>query len=419
MKTGTKYTDVPCDLSVAERPRYFPSQLITSEDLTLEQDYFRSKMRMHNRTFHGWGVVCGAEVIAATKAGSNEFEPYKIVVGRGYILDPGGEEVYIDHDRIVDVRTEGMTGVTGDSCVEAIDPWCSEVLEPPESGKLYVAVKYKQVPMRPVRVQPMGCGCDDTRCENSRWRDGYEIGILRYKPECYQNPPNIAELFTKPRPTPDCPQCPDDPWVVLAELSVDGDGKVTIDNCSCRRLVVSTMDLWWTCKSEDTTKAECTMLDQYGDLRTFDDEKSHLDEFSNKLQKDPLAQAFVIAFGAKTGEGTIRGNRAKDYLVNTRGVDAGRISVIEGGARAVRTQLWSCPPNIGPPAVSAKGASSAMESGEPAPSAGSAADSAPAAPGAQAKPAPSAKAAPGDVAEKADVAPRAQARRAARKPRTE
>ncbi|PYV22134.1 MAG: hypothetical protein DMG27_18945 [Acidobacteria bacterium] len=46
----------PCDTSIAERPRYFPRQLITPDDVTLEQDYFRNKLRRHNRLLHGWGV---------------------------------------------------------------------------------------------------------------------------------------------------------------------------------------------------------------------------------------------------------------------------------------------------------------------------------------------------------------------------
>jgi len=53
MKTNTVCRTVPCDQSVTERPRYYARQLITSDDLTLEQEYFRSKLRTHNRMMHG------------------------------------------------------------------------------------------------------------------------------------------------------------------------------------------------------------------------------------------------------------------------------------------------------------------------------------------------------------------------------
>ena len=51
-----------CDGGLLERPRYFPRQLISDVELTLEQQYFRDRLRRHNRLLHGWGVVCGALV---------------------------------------------------------------------------------------------------------------------------------------------------------------------------------------------------------------------------------------------------------------------------------------------------------------------------------------------------------------------
>ena len=50
-----------------DRPRYYSRQLVTPDDLTLEQDYFRAKLRRHNRIMHGWGVVCGARVVASAQ----------------------------------------------------------------------------------------------------------------------------------------------------------------------------------------------------------------------------------------------------------------------------------------------------------------------------------------------------------------
>ena len=47
---------------IQERPRYYPRQLMTPGELTLEAEYFRDRMRRHNVYLHGWGVVCGALV---------------------------------------------------------------------------------------------------------------------------------------------------------------------------------------------------------------------------------------------------------------------------------------------------------------------------------------------------------------------
>jgi hypothetical protein len=251
MKTETICRDLlPCDHSIAERPRYYARQLITPDDLTLEQDYFRDKLRRHNRLLHGWGVVCGALVCLAPKANStNESEPWLVKIKRGYLLGPYGDEIILDCDRTVDLRTRGMTGVTGEPCIDVPDPWCTVVFEPRETGDFYVAVKYKEVKTRPVRVQPIGCGCDDTQCEYSRLRDGYEIGILTDCPDSHTGPPE------KPVPTdhtiPDCPPCPDEPWVVLAKVTVGANGKIDkIDNCECRRMVFSFGNFWWQCQDE-------------------------------------------------------------------------------------------------------------------------------------------------------------------------
>jgi len=239
---------------VAERPRYFPRQLITPDDLNLEQEYFRTRLRWHNRMLHGWGVVCGAQVCMVPKSKENgtRFEPWKVLIRPGYILGPYGDEIIIDCVRTFDLRTRGLTGITGEPCVDAIDPWCSEVIQTCDSDKLYVAVKYKEIASRPVRVQPVGCGCDDSACENSRLVDGYEISVLTYCPDSHQTPPNIDDL-TK-GPIPDCPPCPDEPWVVLAEVDLDADGNIVkIDNCVCRRLVVSLAGAWWQCTQQHQT----------------------------------------------------------------------------------------------------------------------------------------------------------------------
>lgn len=212
-------------------------------------DYFRNKIRRHNRLIHGWGVVCGAKVCLVMKDGNAE--PWKVRVEPGEILGPYGDEILIDCARTVDLRTNGVIGVTGEPCVDVPDPWCSEVFVPCEqTGPLYIAVRYNEVMTRPVRVQPVGCGCDDTACEYSRWRDGYEIGILRDYPKCKEQPPKIPDLGTLAGSLPECPPCPTDPWVVFAVVDVDSKSGVInwIDNCSCRRLVISFSEYWWRCQ---------------------------------------------------------------------------------------------------------------------------------------------------------------------------
>jgi hypothetical protein len=253
---GSSTTTSSCATSITELPRYYPRQLITSDDLTLEQNYFRDRMRRHNRLLHGWGVVCGALVCPVTIAnpdGTTSYAPWQVQVQSGYILGPYGDEIVLDCKRTVDVRSQGVSGVTGDPCVDAPDPWCTQVFTPPnttEQTTVYIAVKYLQSMTRPVRVQPVGCGCDDS-CEYSRWRDGYQIGVLTQCPSCCvtdssTQPPDFTSLTTGD--TPACPDCECGPWVGLAAVTVNPDGTIAqIDNCSCRRLVLSFSTFWWKC----------------------------------------------------------------------------------------------------------------------------------------------------------------------------
>lgn len=263
MKNNNCGTVSPCDTSIAERPRYFPRQLITPDDLTLEQDYFRNKLRRHNRLLHGWGVVCGAKVCVvpvsnstanslSTASGATSYQPWVVSVTPGYILGPCGDEIIIDCCRVIDLRTSGTTGVTGEPCSQASDPWCTDVYTQRDpTAALYIAVKYKECKTRPVRVQPAGCGCDDTQCDYSRWRDGYEIGVLTECPIAGQTPPDIDNL-TKGS-TPDCPDCPQSPWAPLAKVTLAADGTITsIDNCACRRIVLSFGSFWRQCTADQS-----------------------------------------------------------------------------------------------------------------------------------------------------------------------
>lgn len=303
-------TTTTCDSTIAELPRYYPRQLITPDDLTLEQNYFRDRMRRHNRLLHGWGVVCGAGVCPVTitnSDGTNSFTPWQVKVQKGYALGPYGDEIILDCCRTVDLRTSGCSGVTGQPCIDAPDPWCSPVFTPPSTTNvLYIAVKYKQCMMRPVRVQPVGCGCDDTSCEYSRWHDGYEIGVLTTCPTCnacdpsVTPPPTPSSLFTGGDPP--CPDCSCGPWVCLAKVTLSSDGSGTIqqiDNCSCRRMVASLCNFWWQaqCPGTITQIANVTLPGQPGTPQVTPDGKTSVNLTVNGASLE-VGPNVTYSFGA-------------------------------------------------------------------------------------------------------------------------
>ncbi len=69
-----------------KRIRFFAGQLLTVEGLTLEQEYFREKLKRHNRSLHGFGIVSGLKV--TVNSGQIRVDP-------GLALDCEGNELVI------------------------------------------------------------------------------------------------------------------------------------------------------------------------------------------------------------------------------------------------------------------------------------------------------------------------------------
>lgn len=85
----------------------------------------------------------------------------------------------------------------------------------------------------------------------------------------------------------------------------------------------------------------------------FDDTKARLDNLAIELQNNPTAQGYIIVYsgvGSRAGQADRLITRAKDYLVTTRGIDASRLNVINGGYRDTDYfELWVVPQGAQPP----------------------------------------------------------------------
>jgi hypothetical protein len=78
-------------LECLDRTRYFSGQLLTEADLNNEQSYWLAKNRLHNRYLHGWGVVCGLQVVC------NECDGW-VTIKSGYAIDPCGNDIIVCSD---------------------------------------------------------------------------------------------------------------------------------------------------------------------------------------------------------------------------------------------------------------------------------------------------------------------------------
>lgn len=68
------------------RNNFFNGRLLTAEDLAQEQGYFRGKLKSHNRSLHGFGIVSGLDVSARRD---------KLVISAGLALDCEGNEIIV------------------------------------------------------------------------------------------------------------------------------------------------------------------------------------------------------------------------------------------------------------------------------------------------------------------------------------
>ena len=159
-------------------------------------------------------------------------------------------------------------------------------------------------------------------------------------------------------------------WSVSAGTISSGQGTstITVDTAGLAgQSVTATVSLGGADPSCTNTTASCTTsvkppkpvavrFDEYGNIR-FNDEKARLDNFAIQLQNQPGSAATIIVYGSCAGEAQQRGDRAKDYLVNTRGIEASRITVVDGGCRAeLLVQLWIVPSGADQPQVDTSGA---------------------------------------------------------------
>jgi hypothetical protein len=112
------------------RPRFFAGQLLTDEDFNRLDHYITAKQRLHNRYLHGWGVVCGLEVLCHPCQGY-------VNVTAGYALSPCGEDIIACKDDVVNIceliqrcrerdrayECEPLRPHTADGCRDLEEEW--------------------------------------------------------------------------------------------------------------------------------------------------------------------------------------------------------------------------------------------------------------------------------------------------------
>ena len=86
---------------------------------------------------------------------------------------------------------------------------------------------------------------------------------------------------------------------------------------------------------------------------SLNDQKARLDNLGVELQNDPSARAYIIAYSGRMsplGQVEKLMSRAREYLVSHRGIDASRLTVVNGGFREEDSvELWLVPSGAAAP----------------------------------------------------------------------
>lgn len=166
-----------CDLICFERPNYFCGHLLTDVDLSTDQRYAIEKRKLHNRTLHGWGVVCGLRLTCDDECGG-------IMVDEGYALDDCGNDLVVCQplrfDVIGTLREKGY--LVGDAAYDPCKP-----KEEQDDCKIrqcfYVTICYEEEPREFTTPFVAGCRPSLTECEPTRIREGVQFDVLNELPK--------------------------------------------------------------------------------------------------------------------------------------------------------------------------------------------------------------------------------------------
>lgn len=86
---------------------------------------------------------------------------------------------------------------------------------------------------------------------------------------------------------------------------------------------------------------------------SLNDQKARLDNLAVELQNDPSTRAHIIAYGGRMsplGQSQKLMSRAREYLVSHRGIDASRLTLVNGGFREEDSvELWLVPSGAAAP----------------------------------------------------------------------
>lgn len=151
-----------CDITAFARNNFFHGKLMLERDFTDEQRYHIDKMRLHNQRLHGWGVVCGLQVLADTNPACRD---RFVTVQPGMAIDCCGHEIVVtDPVRIDITRLPSYPALTGDGA--------------PARRPLQLCIRYRECGTDVIPVLYDECAWDNDRCAPNRISESFDFDLL-------------------------------------------------------------------------------------------------------------------------------------------------------------------------------------------------------------------------------------------------
>jgi hypothetical protein len=163
--------------AAVERNRFFTGKPMEACDFVAEQSYFLSRHRLHNRLFHGWGVVCGLQVCPHPRP---ECRDSWVIVEPGIAIDCKGRELILAARESVPLVDDEEQPVTDASLVCIAygeqDAKCVPLLYGCDPGRRE-AGRTREVPrLEVVRLDEVPEGCWGTPGGSPHGSGGHDVG---------------------------------------------------------------------------------------------------------------------------------------------------------------------------------------------------------------------------------------------------
>lgn len=209
------------ELVAPRRTRYFAGRLIGVDDLQREQAYGRGHRAHLGRLVLGAGVVCGLEVTASAGAAGTTLR-----VEPGLAIDGWGRGIVVPAAFDIALQPPDDAGAPGPGGAGA-------------PARLELTLRYAQCGADEAPVPGGGPEPDREATQATTWLEGYCAEVRPASPPAPSAacPDTVMELVRAGRAADalalvvrdSCAAPPDDPRIVLATLTVDGGGDVSVD----------------------------------------------------------------------------------------------------------------------------------------------------------------------------------------------